>query len=176
MTSSTTKAQTAKANAVRADFEELFETHWDRICQTLYRLTGDWEEAQDIALETFVQLYARPPAESFNLTGWLYRVAMNLGFNALRANKRRRQYEEQAGQQGSHAITTDPSQEVEQIVEQQHVRHILQNLKPRSARILLLRYSGLSYAAIAEALDIAPGSVGTLLSRAEKEFVEAFGS
>jgi RNA polymerase sigma-70 factor (ECF subfamily) len=175
MTPSHAAAQPAKTNAVRADFEDLFEAHWDRICQTLYRLTGDWDEAQDLALETFVQLYSRPPAENCNLAGWLYRVAMNLGFNALRAHRRRKQYEEQAGQQGILAITEDPSQEVEQIVERQHVRRVLQSLKPRSARILLLRHSGLSYAEIAEALDIAPGSVGTLLSRAEREFVEAFG-
>ena len=174
MTPSHTAAQPAKTNAVHADFEELFEAHWDRICQTLYRLTGDWDEAQDLALETFVQLYTRPPSENRNLAGWLYRVAMNLGFNAIRAHKRRRQYEEQAGPEGVHAISQDPLQEVEQIAERQRVRRVLKSVKPRSARILLLRYSGLSYAEIAEALDIPPGSVGTLLSRAEKEFVEAF--
>jgi RNA polymerase sigma-70 factor (ECF subfamily) len=43
-------------------------------------------------------------------------------------------------------------------------------MKPRSAMLLLLRQSGLSYREIASALEIAPGSVGTLLARAEKEF------
>ena len=35
---------------------------------------------------------------------------------------------------------------------------------------LLLRHGGLSYAEIAAALDVAPGSVGTILARAEREF------
>jgi RNA polymerase sigma-70 factor (ECF subfamily) len=43
-------------------------------------------------------------------------------------------------------------------------------MKPRAAQLLILRHSGLSYADIAAALGVAPGSVGTLLARAEKEF------
>jgi RNA polymerase sigma-70 factor, ECF subfamily len=40
--------------------------------------------------------------------------------------------------------------------------------------VLLLRYSGLSYAEIAEALDVSPTSVGTLLARAEQEFEKLY--
>ena len=43
-------------------------------------------------------------------------------------------------------------------------------LKPRAAQLLVLRHSGLSYAEIAQALNVARSSVGTLLARAEKEF------
>jgi len=54
------------------------------------------------------------------------------------------------------------------------VQNILRSIKPRSAQILFLRHSGLTYAEIAAALSIAPGSVGTLLVRAEKEFERAY--
>jgi RNA polymerase sigma-70 factor (ECF subfamily) len=43
-------------------------------------------------------------------------------------------------------------------------------MKPRSASLLILRQSGMTYAEIADALDLAPGSIGTLLARAEREF------
>jgi RNA polymerase sigma-70 factor (ECF subfamily) len=43
-------------------------------------------------------------------------------------------------------------------------------MKPRSAKILVLRHSGLTYAEIAAAIKISPNSVGKLLSRAEKDF------
>lgn len=43
-------------------------------------------------------------------------------------------------------------------------------MKERSAEMLLLRYSGLAYAEMAAALAVAPGSVGALLARAEREF------
>jgi RNA polymerase sigma-70 factor (ECF subfamily) len=50
----------------------------------------------------------------------------------------------------------------------------LTQLKPRSAELLILRYSGLAYKEIAATLEIAPASVGTLLARAEKEFEDVF--
>jgi RNA polymerase sigma-70 factor (ECF subfamily) len=39
---------------------------------------------------------------------------------------------------------------------------------------LLLRHAGLSYKELAEALQVAPGSVGTLLARAEAAFERAY--
>ena len=46
---------------------------------------GDADEAQDLALETFWRLYSSPPRRTENVGGWLYRVALRLGYNALRA-------------------------------------------------------------------------------------------
>jgi RNA polymerase sigma-70 factor (ECF subfamily) len=43
-------------------------------------------------------------------------------------------------------------------------------MRPRAAQVLVLRHSGLSYAEIAAAMNVAVGSVGTLLARAEKAF------
>jgi RNA polymerase sigma-70 factor (ECF subfamily) len=43
-------------------------------------------------------------------------------------------------------------------------------MKPRAAKLLMLRHTGLSYAEVAEALNVAPGSVGTMLARAERDF------
>jgi len=48
-------------------------------------------------------------------------------------------------------------------------------LPERQGKLLLLRYAGLTYNEIAEALDIAPSSVGTLLVRAERAFAAAYG-
>jgi RNA polymerase sigma-70 factor (ECF subfamily) len=39
---------------------------------------------------------------------------------------------------------------------------------------LILKHSGCSYAEIATALGIAPGSVGTLLTRAEQAFEQLY--
>jgi RNA polymerase sigma-70 factor (ECF subfamily) len=151
-------------------FELLFQEHWPRVYALLYRLVGDRAEAEDLALEAFWRLYRRPP-EASRLGGWLYRVASNLGFNALRARSRRIHYEEQAGfeilENGPH---WDPAVELERLQEREIVRAILAQMKPRAAHLLILRHSGLSYAELAEALDVAPGSIGTLLARAEAEF------
>jgi RNA polymerase sigma-70 factor (ECF subfamily) len=142
----------------------------------LYRMTGDWAEAEDLALEAFVQLYRRPPANQENLGGWLYRVASNLGLNALRSHRRRKDREEEAGRlKLMDAPEIDPAKALEIADEQQHVRQTLALLKPRDAQALLLRYSGLSYAELAAALQVAPSSVGTLLARAEAAFKKQYG-
>ena len=148
------------------DFDALFQEHWGRVVGVLCRLVDDPAEAEDLALETFWRLYHRPPADRSNLAGWLYRVATNLGYNALRAHKRRGRYEQAV----LPAAAPDPAQQAEAAEQQRRVRQALAEISPRSARLLVLRYSGLSYAQVAAALRLSPGSVGTLLARAEAEF------
>jgi RNA polymerase sigma-70 factor (ECF subfamily) len=154
-------------------FEAIFHEHWTRVYAVLFRLVGDRAEAEDLALEVFWRLYRRPPAHEHgsNLSGWLYRVATNLGFNALRAFQRRQRYEEEAGRLVLEAAAPhDPDIAAERAEERQQVRRVLAQMKPRSAQLLILRHSGLSYAELAAALGVSPGSIGTMLARAEREF------
>jgi RNA polymerase sigma-70 factor (ECF subfamily) len=185
MTRSPHTAPPARAKARDADFEAdfgfeayfeaLFHQYWEPLCRILYQILGDWDEAEDLALETFYQLHLRPPADDRNLVGWLYRVATNLGLNALRGRKRRARYENEAGRHAlQNTASADPASTAEQKLEQEQVRQALMSIQPRSAQILVLRYTGFSYAEIATALSLAPGSVGTLLARAEQEFEKAF--
>jgi RNA polymerase sigma-70 factor (ECF subfamily) len=165
------ETQTARSESAAADFEALFQTHWPGIYALVYRLVGDPAEAEDLALETFLRLFQRPPRDQTNLAGWLYRVATRLGLNALRARRRRVQYETQAGQDRlADSATTSPATLVEQAEERRRVRQVLARMKKRSAQILMLRYSGMTYAQVAAALGLNPNSVGTLLARAEREF------
>lgn len=157
--------------------ELAFSEHWSRVYAILYRLVGDQAEAEDLALEAFWRLYNHRPnfANPRSLGGWLYRVAVNLAFNALRARQRRQQYESRAALQDLQDNPGwDPAEQVEKAQQVQQVHQALLRLKPRSAQLLALRYSGLSYAELADTLGITPGSVGTLLVRAEKEFEQIF--
>jgi len=165
----------ASAESSTIDFEALFDEHWNRLCGILYRMLGDPQEAEDLALEAFLRLQLYPPRDDRNLGGWLYRVATNLGFNALRKSKRRKYYEEQANS----LITNDnspedPAETAERRLATERVRATLRAMKKRKAQVLILRHSGLSYVEIAEATGVSPGSIGTLLARAEKEFERLF--
>ena len=98
-------------------------------------------------------------------------MASNLGLNAIRARKRRARYELEAGNQALERQTeTDPEDAVSAAEEQARVRAALAQMDERQARLLLLRYSGLDYRELAAALGVAPGSIGNLLLRAEREF------
>ncbi len=154
--------------------EEAIDEHWSSVCETLYYLVGDWEEAQDLALETFWRLHTRVPKhprELSNLGGWLYEVATNLGLNAVRARRRRQRYEEAAGAlRLQRADPIDPADEMERREVKEQVRHVLSYMKPRKARLLILRYTDHTYAEMADILGVAASSVGTMLARAEKDF------
>jgi RNA polymerase sigma factor (sigma-70 family) len=158
-------------------FELTFSQNWNRVYGIAFALVGDHAEAEDLALETFWKLYNKPPANITRerLGGWLYRVVTNLGLNALRSQQRRKSYEQEALQvaRAEHAAQ-NPSDQVERIQTRQNVRSVLAQLKSRSAKLLILRYSGFSYRDIAVSLKIAPGSVGPLLVRAEQEFEERY--
>lgn len=165
------------ARSRTADFESAFREHWRLVYQAVYRLVGQRAEAEDLAVEVFWRLHKRMDSglEGDNLRAWLYRVAVNLGLNALRAGRRRSFYEEAAGKRTSEdRAVGDPLEEAARAERRELVRLTLSRLKTRSARLLTLRYSGFSYAELANALDLAPASVGSLLARAEKEFEKEF--
>jgi RNA polymerase sigma-70 factor (ECF subfamily) len=153
-------------------FARLYERHWEGVWRILVRLVGDADAAGDVAQEVFVQLYRKPPlAEDVPLRAWLYRVALNRGYNALRADRRRRTREEAAAQDPtSGAGGPDLTELAHRAEERDAVRRALLQLPERQRDCLLLRAEGLSYAEIAASLGVAPGSVGTTLARAERAF------
>jgi RNA polymerase sigma-70 factor (ECF subfamily) len=169
---SVTATDSLLLNRVRAgdpsSFDELFLHYYSRIYDVVFRLTGDAAEADDIAQETFIRLYRQPlpPGREHNVGGWLYRVAVNLGHNALRAARRRSTYEQAV------EVTTsaDPETVVTQHDERDRTRAVLAELPLQQAQLLMLRTAGLSYKELALALDVAPTSIGTLLARAERAF------
>ena len=156
-----------------ASFEALFHRHYQRVYHLLYRLMGNREEAEELAQEVFIRLYRRPLRRGDNVGGWLYRVATNVGYNALRGEKRRGRREEAAMVL---APLTAPSAaaEAQRRETQAEVRAALARLKPRQGQLLLLRQMGFSYKELAAVLGVSSNSIGTLLARAEGAFRKAF--
>ena len=170
--------ETALADeSVSYDFEALFMEHWARVYRVLYRLVGDPAEAEDLALETFLRLYRQYPLPEaqFNLGGWLHRVATNLGLHSIRSWKRRERYELDAGKYAlEETVENRPVEILAQKEQRRFVRLVLSQMNERQSQLLILRYSGLSYRDIAEALRLAPTSIGPLLLRAEREFEKRY--
>lgn len=153
------------------DFEQVFHQLYPRIVEVASRFTESQDEAEEIASDAFWKLWNSPPRNQDNLPGWLYRVATHLGYNALRAKRRRADYEIAAGLHSlAESGAVDPQRVAEQHDERRRVQGVLLRMPRRDVQILLLRHSGLSYSEIAKALNINPTSVGTLLARAELKF------
>ncbi len=156
-------------------FERVFAEFYGRIVGALHRMLGDRAQAEELASEAFLRLYQQPQEQEGyeNIGGWLYRTAMRLGIDSLRAAGRRAQREHEAGTQ--FATTTDtPLDEALRAERARQVRCTLARLKPVQAQILILRSSGLSYKELADALEVKPTSVGQLLARAEEAFQRAW--
>jgi len=174
-TAPTTMRPMAQPIEREAEFEAAFTEHYTRVYGVLFRLLGDRAQAEDLTVETFWRLWERAPRRRENLGGWLYRVAMRLGYNALRAAHRRDRYELQAGYEALELNSPpEPSRALELKQERAQVRTVLAAMKERDAQLLILRHSGFSYREIAKALGVEPGSVGTLLARAEAEFEQRY--
>jgi RNA polymerase sigma-70 factor (ECF subfamily) len=159
-----------------ADFDSLFLAHYDGVYRLLYRIVGAREDAEDLAQETFMRLARqrfRPDGEQY-LRAWLYRVATNLAYNLLRGEGRRTRRQQQFGSAAAVETEPDPTEVALRGDEQAAVRRTLARLPERQAQLLLLRHAGLSYRELAEAAGVAPGSVGTLLARAEAAFEKAY--
>jgi len=169
--------ETTSTESVSSTFEALFREHWAHVYRILYRLVGDPAEAEDLALETFLRLYQHhPQGESeFNLSGWLHRVATNLGLHSIRGWKRREHYEMSAGKYTlEQTPEAHPAEILAQAEERRLVRLALAQMNERQSQLLVMRYSGLSYKEIAQALRLAPTSIGPLLLRAEREFEKRY--
>src|SRR5690242_3273257 len=80
------------------DFEQLFLEPYPRMVRVMIRLVGNSGEAEDLAADAFYRYHRHQAEEEIggNPAGWLYRTAMNLGLDALRANSRSERREEKA--------------------------------------------------------------------------------
>ena len=173
----TEATETAQDTSRSFEFERLFLEHWASVYRILRRLVGDPAEAEDLALEAFLRLYRhnqkRPEVE--NAGGWLYQAATRLGLNSIRDWKRREGYELSAGRYAlEETAQLSPADILVQEEERRQVRLALARMNERQSQLLILRYSGLSYKEIANALDLAPASIGPLLVRAEQEFEKQY--
>jgi RNA polymerase sigma-70 factor (ECF subfamily) len=157
-------------------FEDHFHQHWAGIYRLLLRMVNDPSEAEDLTLETFLHLYqSLAKMDTFNVGGWLFRVATNLGLQSIRSYKRRERYELAAGRDALDG-TPDlrPAEILAEKEERQMVRSALGMMDPRQSQLLVMRYSGLAYKEIAQALNLSPTSIGPLLLRAEREFEKRY--
>ncbi len=158
-----------------AEFEAVFLKHYSRIVGVLLRLLGEHTRAEELANDVFWKLYRTPTVGEVDgqVGGWLYRTATNLGIDALRASARRHKYEAAAArtQEGAAASPLDEMVRAEQ---RRRVREVLVAIKPAQAQLLILRACGFSYKELAGVLEVKPGGIGTLLSRAQAEFRKVY--
>jgi RNA polymerase sigma factor (sigma-70 family) len=150
---------------VRADLDDVFRREYPRVVGVASRVLGSRNAAEDVAQDVFLS-FARSSVPAGEQAGWLCAAAAHTALNLLRAG-RRRASREQAVAARTDVVVADVADAVVTLEERTRVREALARLPRKQATALVLRHSGLSYAEVAAALGMSPGSVGTTVRRAE---------
>ncbi len=153
------------------DHDALFHRLHPALYRYLYRLTGDADTADDIAQETFVRLLRQSMPEE-EVRPWLFTVATNLVRDGVRKAGRRQRL--LAAENILPSAMPRPDEETDRMERVEAVRKALARIPLRDRQLLLMREEGFTYEEMARAAGVAPGSVGTLLGRALKRFVQVY--
>jgi RNA polymerase sigma-70 factor (ECF subfamily) len=167
-----------------AAFGVLVRRYQDRLYNTVFRLVGNAEDAQDVVQEAFLNAYQSLEGfkgDSLFFT-WLYRIAVNSAISFKR--KRRVVIPIDAARGGEPGVPQgveppDPSElsrpghALEQQEQERRIQRALSRLSPEHRAVLILKdMEGQKYEAMAEVLQVPIGTIRSRLHRARLELRE----
>lgn len=151
-------------------FTGIIERYQLPITRYLYRLTGNWETAKDLAQDTFIQAYKSIMKTKFNTSfkAWLYKIATNNSRQFFRKYQPQKVTNmEVANEEAKLAGNDCPASVIESIV----IRETLLKVdKDQRACLLLHFWEGLKYREIAEIIGISEEAVRKRVARGCQEF------
>jgi RNA polymerase sigma-70 factor (ECF subfamily) len=156
-------------------FAGIVEHYQAPIQRYLYRLTGDYELARDLAQDTFVKAYKNilKTDSELSLKAWLYRIAEN---NARQHYRRKKliSFIPFSGMKRLETSTSDYADEAE--------RHMTMEealLKvPQKQRVCMVLHfvEGFRYREIAEILEISEEAVRKRVTRGSRQFQKMYSA
>ena len=160
-------------------FEELVLRYQSRLLMVLKHMVGSREHAEDLTQEVFLRVYrARKRYEpGAKFATWLFTIANNAASNAIRSLSRRREVNVDGGANQSAVDPLDrmalaasgllPTRQLDKAERAEIVRLAVESLNERQRMALLLsKFEDMSYAEIAESMDMTTQAIKSLLSRA----------
>ena len=165
-----------------AAFEELVLRYQVRLLRVLEHLVGSRDLAEDLAQEVFLRVYrAREQyVVGAKFATWLFTIANNAASNALRNRARRHEVNlpgHESGPMGARPLDrmiqagsgVMPARQLDKAEMRDIVRLAMESLSERQRlAVLLNKFEGMSYADIAESMELSPQAVKSLLSRARE--------
>ena len=185
---STTNNASREKEWRKPSFEEIYREHGERILCLLYRFTSHEPAARDLLQDVFVKVYEN--LDSFGhrsqLYTWIYRIAVNHALNYLKRERRnlwidlmdesvgellRKETIEAPGLGSASPIR--PDEVYERTESDKLIENAIQSLRPNyRIPFLLYRDEHLSYAEIAEVLQMNVSSVASRIHRARKILIK----
>ncbi len=152
-------------------FTDFVRTHSATLFRTAYLMTGDYQRAEDLLQTTLVRLYQRwPRVEAMDRpVGYARKVLVS---QAISWWRRRSSHETTL------LLRDEPAWggRMEEVAEHERVWQAVLSLPARQRAVTVLRYyEDLSEAQIAEALDMAPGTVKSHGHAAARRLADLLG-
>ncbi len=169
--------------ADEAAFVVIMQRHKESIINFVYRFVGNWDDAIDIAQETFVRLhrYAQTYNGEVAFSTWLYTIASNLAktelarywrknsqsFTALKMSNEEEPEWDIACQDYS------PDKRIDSGLITQKIQKALMGISPSYREVVILRdMQNLSYEEIAEITKLEAGTVKSRINRGRAQLQE----
>lgn len=156
-------------------FTQLVQRHLNEVLAFIERMTGNREDAEDIAQDTFATAWQQAakwqPGRARYRT-WLFQVAMNRARDGWRRQRPTEELDENLI-----SLAPTPDQAVAAAALSQRVRAALQALPERQrGAVILSHYHGLSNSESAAVLKISVEAVESLLGRARRALRQALAA
>lgn len=160
-----------------AAFGEIMTRYRGPITNYLYRFLNDYEEAVDLAQETFVRVYFAIERyhTGFAFSTYIYRIATNLAISEIRRRKRRRLlsltglFQNEDGQDTEFQPTDERPRADAELVDDERSRMIGKAIAalPEKYRVpvVLRDIDGRTYEEIAEIMQLGLGTTKSRISR-----------
>ncbi|MDE2127036.1 MAG: sigma-70 family RNA polymerase sigma factor [Armatimonadetes bacterium] len=161
----------------RNAFDRLMATYQKRVYNLAYRLTGNYDDANDVSVDAFIRVFQAIKLfrGDANFSTWLYRIVTNVYLDRRKRaqNRTHLSLEEYISLDESSVSrqVEDPAPRPSEVAEQREraetIQQAIETLPDyQRAMIVLYHTEGLSYEEIAEAMDLPIGTVKSRLNRA----------
>jgi RNA polymerase sigma-70 factor (ECF subfamily) len=152
-----------------AAFEELYRRHFRRVYSLCLRMTASPEEAEDLAQETFIQLFNK--IGSFRgdsaFTTWLHRMTVNQVLMHFRRRKSRPEYTTTEGETPVQIVQGTENQNKMPVVDRIALEDAITKLPPGYRAVFVLHdVEGHEHNEIAGMLGISEGTSKSQLHKA----------
>jgi len=156
-----------------ASFTLLYRWYYAQIYKHLRRMVGNYEDASDLASETFQKAWKGLLGvhDRRKFPNWLYSIATHVALDHLRRKKVRQPFWEYPSEDQIYEDTVRFEGSVEK---RELVGLALMHVAPKPRACLLLQLEGFSQDEIARLLGLNRKSVGTYVSMAREQFRRAY--
>ncbi|MCU0643871.1 MAG: sigma-70 family RNA polymerase sigma factor [bacterium] len=148
------------------EFEALIDKYQKKIFNIVYRMTDNYDDAEDITQSVFIKVYEKLNSfnPKFKFFSWLYRIALNESLNLMNQKKRLAELDADFITQGK-----SPEEIYDELELSERIQDALMEIELEHRVLIVLKhFEGFSYQEMAFMLDISEQKVKSRLFSARQ--------